>query len=320
MTELERLVADLVAIDSVNPTLVSGGAGEAEIAAFVARWLTDRGLAVTVSEVSPGRPNVVGRAGRGGARTLVFLAHTDTVGIGGMTRPFDPRVDEAGLHGRGSYDMKAGLAAAMDAAVALKDVDGEVVIAAVCDEEAGGAGTHALLEAGERFDAAIVTEPTDLDVAIAHKGFVGFEVKTRGFAAHGSRPDLGVDAILKMAPVLIGLDDLDRRMQTGRSHPLLGAASLHTSLIEGGREASTYPERCRLTGECRTLPGDDARTELHAAIDRSGADAKLNVTFEGPAFHTARWNSVPTGSITTQGLLPTPSLHSDSHLEAQQVR
>ena len=284
MTELERLLATLVSIDSVNPMLVPGGAGEAEIAAFVAQWFTDRGVPVAVSEAAPGRPNVIARAGAGGGRTLLLLAHTDTVGTGGMEAPFEPRIEGENLHGRGSYDMKAGLAAVMDAVVALLDVAGHVVAAAVCDEEAGGSGTRALLHAGERFDAAIVTEPTDLDVAIAHKGFVGFEVETRGRAAHGSRPDLGIDAILKMGPVLSELDELDQRMQAGRRHPLLGAASLHASLIEGGQEASTYPERCRLIGECRTLPGDDAPAELQAAIVRSGVDAQLRVTHAGPAF------------------------------------
>lgn len=284
MTELEHLLADLVAIDSVNPTLVPGGAGEANIAAFVARWLEERGLTVALEEVDRGRPNVVARAGTGGDRTLLLLAHTDTVGVGDMASPFMSRIDGTDLHGRGAYDMKAGLAAAMVAAVALKDAPGTVVVAAVCDEELGGLGTRALLASGERFDAAIVTEPTDLEIAVAHKGFLGFEIETSGRAAHGSRPDLGRDAILAIGPVLTELSDLDRRMQSGRRHPLLGAASLHASLIEGGQEASTYPERCLLTGECRTLPGDDAAAELQKAIARSGADAELRTPFKGPAF------------------------------------
>jgi acetylornithine deacetylase len=284
MTELEHLLADLVAIESVNPALVPDGAGEAEIGAYVARWLGERGLKVSLDEIAPGRPNVIARAGNGDGRRLLVLAHTDTVAVGGAPAP---RSEDGMLHGRGSYDMKSGLAAAMDAAVALQDVSGEVVIAAVCDEEVGGIGTRALLAAGERYDAAIVTEPTDLEVAIAHKGFVGFEIETRGRAAHGSRPDLGEDAILEMGPVLVELRELDRRMQDGRSHPLLGTSSLHASLIDGGQELSTYPARCVVSGECRIVPADDAATALGDAVRRSGANAELRITYQGSPFENS---------------------------------
>jgi acetylornithine deacetylase len=280
VSELHQLLSDLVAIESVNPALDPGGSGEDEIAAFVASWLRERGLDVSVSEVAPGRPNVVARAGRGGGRRLLLLAHTDTV-----SGTVERRVENGRLHGRGAYDMKAGLAVAMDAAVALRDVAGEVVVAAVCDEEAGALGTRALLASDARFDAAIVTEPTDEQVAIAHKGFVGFEIETRGRAAHGSRPDLGEDAILAMAPVLAGLRELDSRMQAGRRHELLGMASLHASIIEGGREFSSYPERCVLSGECRTLPGDDPTGELRDIAQRAGAE--LRITYVGEPFENA---------------------------------
>jgi len=235
---------------------------------------------VTLSEAVPGRPNVVARAGRGGGRRLLLLAHTDVVsGIVGQ------RVENGRLHGRGAYDMKAGLAAAMDAAVALQDVTGEVVVGAVIDEEAGALGTRALLAQDARFDAAIVTEPTEEQVAIAHKGFVGFEIETRGRAAHGSRPDLGEDAILAMAPLLAELRELDARMQAGRRHELLGTASLHASLIEGGQEFSSYPERCRLSGECRTLPGDDPTGELRRIANSAGAE--LRITYVGEPFENS---------------------------------
>jgi acetylornithine deacetylase len=280
VTTLEELLRDLVAIESINPALDPAGSGEAEIAAFVASWLRDRGLDVSVNEAERGRPNVVARAGAGGGRRLLLLAHTDTV-----SWAVEQRIEGGRLHGRGAYDMKAGLAAAMDAAVALRDFPGEVVVAAVIDEEAGALGTRALLATDARFDAAIVTEPTDEQVAIAHKGFVGFEIRTRGHAAHGSRPDLGKDAILAMAPVLTELRELDARMQAGRRHELLGTASLHASIIEGGQEFSTYPERCLLTGECRTLPGDDPAAELAGIAERAGAE--LEVTFVGQPLETS---------------------------------
>ena len=280
MTELEQLLSDLVAIESINPALDPAGSGEGEIAAFIASWLRERGLDVSLSEAAPGRPNVVARTGAGDGRRLLLLAHTDTV-----SGTMEQRVENGRLHGRGAYDMKAGLAAAMDAAVALTDAAGDVVVGAVIDEEAGALGTRALLASDSRFDAAIVTEPTEEQVAIAHKGFVGFEITTRGRAAHGSRPDLGEDAILAMAPVLAELRELDARMQAGQRHDLLGSASLHASLIEGGQEFSSYPERCLLSGECRTLPGDDPTGELRRIANIAGAE--LRISYVGEPFENS---------------------------------
>ncbi|WP_354699077.1 M20/M25/M40 family metallo-hydrolase [Paraconexibacter sp. AEG42_29] len=274
MEPLHLLVESLVAIDSVNPSLVPGGAGEAGIAAFVAQWLRAAGLEVRVDEVAPGRPNVVGvRRGTGGGRTLLLLAHTDTVG-----GALQIRIAGGRLHGRGAYDMKAGLAAAMSAAAGLDGLAGDVVVAAVCDEEAGGLGTRALLRGDLPFDAAVVPEPTDETVAIAHKGFAGFEIETRGVAAHGSRPDLGVDGIAAMGPVLVDLAALDARLRAGPAHPLLGTGSVHASLIAGGQEASTYPARCVLTGEWRTVPGEDPTAALEALAASHRAELRMTHT------------------------------------------
>lgn len=264
----EELLRALVAIDSVNPDLVPGGAGEGEIAAFVAGWLRDAGLEVHVEEAAPGRPNVIGVArGSGGGRSLMLNAHMDTVTTAGMERPLEPTVRDGRMYGRGTYDMKAGLAAAMIAAAGARDaaLRGDVIVAAVVDEEYASVGASALVE---RFsaDAAIVTEPTELRVCVAHKGFAWLEVEVRGRAAHGSRPDLGVDAIAKMGRVLVGLEELQARLD-GTRHPLLGPGSVHASLIDGGQELSSYPERCLLTLERRTLPGetpDAVRAEIEA--------------------------------------------------------
>ena len=285
------MLRQLVAIDSVNPSLVEGGAGEAGIASFVADWLEAAGLEVTLGDALPGRPNVVGIArGSGGGRTLLLNAHTDTVGVAGMDRPYEPRLENGRLYGRGAFDMKAGLAAAMVAAASARGLAGDVVVAAVADEEAAGAGTKALLASGLRADAAIVTEPTGLDVAIAHKGFVGFEIETAGRAAHGSRPERGIDAIALMGSVLVELSVLAQRLGNAAGHPLLGPSSLHTSLIEGGQEFSSYPARCLLTGEWRTLPGEspaDVEAALRQLIARSGVDAELRLLFTGDAFAVA---------------------------------
>jgi acetylornithine deacetylase len=278
--DVTALLADLVGIDSVNPSLVSGGAGEAKIAAFIAGWGQEAGLEVQVLEETAGRPSVVVRArGRGGGRTLLLCAHIDTVNVEGMSEPHRPRVDGDRLHGRGAYDMKAGVAAALIAAreAVRLDLAGDVVVAAVADEEHASLGVQEALRAVQA-DAAIVTEPTELELVVAHKGFVWSEVRVTGRAAHGSRPHLGVDAIVKMGPVLTELGSLDAALAQ-REHPLLGRGSVHASVIEGGVELSSYPAECVLGLERRTLPGEtgaDVEAELAALLDRCrAADGEL---------------------------------------------
>jgi acetylornithine deacetylase len=255
--EVVELVSRLVAIDSVNPSLVEGGAGEGEIAAFVAGWARDNGLEIQVLEETSGRPSVVVRApGSGNGRTLLLCGHLDTVNVEGMSDPHRPRIDGDLLHGRGAYDMKAGVAAALLAAreAAGLGLAGDVVVAAVADEEHASLGVQEALRA-VRADAAIVTEPTELELVVAHKGFVWAEIEVTGVAAHGSRPQLGVDAIVKAGPVLTAIGELDSELGA-RTHPLLGRGSVHASVIQGGIEMSSYPARCVIGLERRTLPGD----------------------------------------------------------------
>jgi acetylornithine deacetylase len=282
-TDVAELLAALVAIDSVNPSLVAGGAGEGEIAAFVAGWARDAGLQAQVLEATPGRPSVVVRAaGSGGGRTLLLCGHLDTVTVEGMRDPHAPRVHGDRLYGRGAYDMKAGVAAALIACreAAALGLAGDVVVAAVADEEHASLGVQEVLRS-VRADAAIVTEPTELELVVAHKGFVWAEIEVAGRAAHGSRPHLGVDAIVKAGPVLTALGELDAAL-AGRTHPLLGRGSVHASLIEGGEELSSYPARCVLGLERRTLPGETAAAveaelqDLLAAC--AAADPELRAT------------------------------------------
>jgi acetylornithine deacetylase len=262
--QIVELASRLVAIDSVNPALVSGGAGERAAAAYVADWCSERGLEVDV--VGDERPSVIARRrGSGGGRSLLLNGHLDTVGVAGMTAPFEPRVEDGRLYGRGAYDMKGALAAVLVAAAETTGLRGDVIVTAVADEELASVGTEAVLERVHA-DAAIVVEPTELEVAVAHRGFVGFEVETAGVAAHGSRPDLGEDAIVKMGPILVALEQLDTRLQNGRRHPLTGTGAIHASMIEGGQEMSSFPARCVLLGERRTIPGEsvgDVERELH---------------------------------------------------------
>ena len=254
------LLKRLIAIDSVNPNLVPGAAGESAIARTLVDELRASGLEVQVQEVAPGRPNVVAvLEGRAAGRSLMFCGHTDTVGVAGMTRPFDPAEQHGRVYGRGSQDMKSGVAAMVAAARQIAESGGleagRLIVACVVDEEHASIGAEALVRSW-RADAGVVTEPTDLAVAVAHKGFEWVEVETEGRAAHGSRPRDGRDAILRMGRVLSELEALDRRLQSGPSHPLVGTASLHASLIEGGRELSSYPDRCALQVERRSIPGE----------------------------------------------------------------
>ena len=266
---MRELLERLVAIESVNPTLVAGGAGEGEIARFVASWLEERGVVVEMDELAPGRENVVGRVrGSGGGRSLLLNGHLDTVGLGGADAGLSPRLEGRHLYGRGGYDMKASVAAMMEVAARAVGLGlaGDVIVTLVADEEALSIGTERVA-ATIRADAAIVAEPTELRLAVAHRGFVWLDVETGGRAAHGSMYDLGEDAIVRMGPVLVGLERLDAELAERPSHPLLGRASVHASLIEGGTELSTYPDRCVVKVERRTLPGetvDGVAEELRA--------------------------------------------------------
>ena len=299
-----RLLRELVAIDSVNPSLVPGAAGEAAIAQAVAVHLRRIGLDVEIQEVVPGRSNVIGvLEGRGRGRSLMLCGHIDTVGVEGMAAPFDPVERDGRIYGRGSQDMKGGVAAMIDAArlVADEGLDaGRLIVAAVVDEEYASLGADALVTRW-RADGAVVTEPTDLQIAIGHKGFAWFEVETKGRAAHGSRPLDGRDAILRMGRVLHALEALDRRLQAAAPHPLMGTASLHASTIEGGRELSSYPDRCALKLERRTVSGETESAvtgELHEILARLKAEdaefeATLTPMFGRPSYEIAADHALP---------------------------
>ncbi|HKX48528.1 MAG TPA: M20/M25/M40 family metallo-hydrolase [Gaiellaceae bacterium] len=275
MSDVAELAAQLVAIESINPDIVASGSGELALARFVAEWCERAGLETTLSELAPRRANVVAIArGSGGGRSLMLNAHMDTVGVARMTDPFVPRLENGRLYGRGAQDMKGSLAACMLAAVDARrrGLRGDVIVTAVADEEFASIGTEAIA-AGVRADAAIVTEPTELQVAVAHRGFVHLEVEVHGRAAHGSRPDIGIDAIAKMGRVLVGIEELDRQLRAKPTHPHLGSGSAHASLIEGGQEFSSYPARCALQAERRTIPGESAELaerELLEIVARAG--------------------------------------------------
>jgi len=283
IVSLPDLVAQLVAIDSVNPTLVAGAPGERAITDFVAAWLAARG--VTVSEVASAlpesdRPSLCCRVpGTGAGRSLVLYAHTDTVGVAGMTSPFTADIRDGALHGRGAWDMKGSLAVIMRVAAALaaRPSAGDVWLMIVADEESDSRGTEAVLRemAHHRIQPAgcIVTEPSDLRLMLGHRGFATGVITTRGRAAHTARRDEGVDAIAMMAHIVVALEDLDARMHTGPGHPLLGHSAVVASLVRGGSELFTYPAVCEAQFVWRTLPGQ-SQASLTAELERIFAALK----------------------------------------------
>jgi acetylornithine deacetylase len=274
--DARALTRALVRVDSRNPSLVADGPGELAAATLLRDVLDTWGFRTELHEGAPGRPNLVARIGGDRSkRSLMLNGHLDVVGTEGMIHaPFDAHERDGRMYGRGSADMKGGVAAMCAAAYRVAAAGGEVgemIVAAVADEEYESLGTRALLERGVRADAAVVTEPTRLAIMPAHRGFVWLEVEVVGRAAHGSRWDLGVDAIRHAGLLLAELDRIDAEVLPQRTHSLLGRGSLHASLISGGIGLSTYPDRCTLRLERRTIPGENAATviaEVQHACDR----------------------------------------------------
>ncbi|MCG8605813.1 ArgE/DapE family deacylase [bacterium] len=270
---------ELVSINSINPSLARGGKGEAEIAAFIAKSLGDIGLTVDLLEHAAGRASVVGvLKGNGTGKSLMLNAHIDTVDVEEMAEPFSARIENGKLYGRGAYDMKGSAAACITAAKALVDsgtkLSGDLVLALVADEEFESIGTQEVMKK-YKTDAAIVTEPSELNICLAHKGFIWLEVEVVGRAAHGSRFEEGVDANMRMGRFLSELDKLEQSLLAQGGHALVGPPSLHAAMLEGGSGWSTYADRCRLKIERRTIPGETESKvigEIQAIIDRLSAD------------------------------------------------
>ena len=284
---LTKLTQELIQINSINPALTPDGKGEAEIGAYVAKNLQELGLEVTTSEIAPGRVNVVGvLKGSGGGLSLLLNAHMDTVGVEGMAiDPFGGELKDGRVYGRGAQDMKGSLAAMIAAAKAIVDAGirlrGDLLITGVADEEFSSIGTEALVK-DFKADGAIVTEPTDMHLCRAHRGFIWFEIDVIGRAAHGSRYNEGIDANMRMGRFLAELDKLEQELLQREPHELAGPPSLHAAMIQGGTEISTYAERCTLKIERRTVPGETVEAvtaELQAIVDRlAGQDSSFKAT------------------------------------------
>lgn len=298
-TYVIELLQTLVSINSVNPSLVPGAPGEGEVARYLAGVCAQSGLHTHLQEVAPGRSNVIATLpGTGGGHRMLLNGHIDTVAVTGMDHPFEPVIRAGRLFGRGAYDMKGSIAAMVGAIHAIQAgaarPAGDIVLTCVVDEEYASLGTEALVGKIDA-DAAIVTEPTDLEVCVAHKGFAWVRFETTGRAAHGSRYDEGHDAIAAMGRILMVLSHLESEVYPRRTHPLLGRASVHASTVVGGEGLSTYPPTCRLEIERRTLPEEtveDVTAEMadvvrQAAPDGAVLDATSTVFFFRPGYEIA---------------------------------
>jgi acetylornithine deacetylase len=316
------LLRNLIAIDSVNPSLATGAIGETEIGTYIANELRASGMDVEVQPVADGRANIIGIIeGSQKGRTLMLCGHMDTVGVAGMQSPFDPVQKDGRVYGRGSQDMKGGLAAMIAVAKHFASTgglrSGRLVLAAVIDEEYGSIGAEALVTKFKA-DAAVVGEPTDMKIALGHKGFEWVEVTTEGIAAHGSRSADGRDAIMRMGRILSRLEKLDRELQSLAPHPIHGTGSLHASIINGGRELSTYPDRCVMQLERRTIHGEPTHcghAEVESIIKQlreedSEFAASARHLFSRPAYLTpsapaSELTNVIASAISRKGVQPT---------------
>ncbi len=274
MSSAADLLGELVAADSTNPTLEPGGAGEAATAAILAARMRAAGLEVDEWDAAPGRPNVVGRLrGVGGGRSLMFCGHTDVVGADADA--FVPHVRDGRMHGRGTNDMKGGIAACMAAVERLTAgprLRGDVLLAWVIDEEWASLGAESLVQRYTA-DAAVLPEQSDLDVVFAHGGFVWYEVTSHGRESAGGEPQHGLDGIALAGTLLTGIVELDRRLAT-RETPEWGRPNIHASTIAGGQNYPSYPAECRVGIERCLMPGESvtqADAEMQELLERARA-------------------------------------------------
>ena len=313
-SEVLEILQELIRTPSVNPSIAPDeGCGEEAIANVARQWLEAKGIKSWLEQTAPGRPNTIAEVGGGTGGTVVFCAHLDTVGTAGMTiPPFEPTLKEDRVYGRGSYDMKGSAAAVLAASVALarEDFPGRVLIALVADEEYASTGAQDFVKR-HKADGCVLTEPSEGRLILAHKGFVWAEIITKGRAAHGSRWDLGVSAIAKMAKIISALERFDQEQLRKRTHSLVGSASQHCSLIQGGSGLSTYAEECALQIERRTLPGETPELvmeELEDVIRSTGEVGQIRIMLHRPSLtcdaNAKIANSVRAAAMSVTGHIP----------------
>lgn len=295
MDDVTRLLSDLVAIPSVNPMgrpLSGPGFLEGGMSDYLERWFRDRGVSCVRQTVSAGRDNLLARyEGVGSGTTLLFDAHQDTVPTDGMSiPPFEPRIEAGRLYGRGSCDIKGGMAAMLVAFDRLVHErpggSASVIMACTVDEEFTHTGSSLLARTAVGVDLAIVAEPTGLDLVNYHKGAVRWKVRAGGVACHSSTPGRGVNAIYRMARVVAALADYASELARQEPHPVLGHPSLSVGRIEGGQSVNSVPDSCEIEIDRRLIPGEsttDAYDRAHAyLLGQLGAEAGEWVEFLPP--------------------------------------
>ena len=288
---LYTTLADLVSINSVNPHY-SAGSGEGALAEYIGGYLRKHSIPFEFQAVFEGRPNVIAKLdGKRGGHTLVLEAHMDTASELGMSRePFRPVREGNRLYGRGSCDTKGGLAAMLHALTALHDAGGRlnnsVVLVAAVDEEYSFRGVVKFLEKGIKADGAIVAEPTGLATVTASKGVLRWRLRTRGRAAHSSKPHLGINAVNKMAKVLMAMEERFPAVFQKRQHPLIGSPTLSVGVIRGGVQVNQVPDSCTVELDRRLLPGETKESvwnEFESLLaDLRALDSELQVEMEPP--------------------------------------
>ena len=307
MTKTEKLLRDLIALPSVNPAFLPAKdphAGEHRVAEFLASVAARAGLDVEFQAVLPKRSNLLARLSPAGtARQRILLApHLDTVG--GPEIPgalFSPRCKNGRLFGRGACDTKGSVSAML---VALMELSGsgkrpaqtEIVFAGLVDEESGQAGSRALLAANVRADLAIVGEPTGLRVVTAHKGVLWLKLESHGRAAHGARPELGLNAVHAMARIVDALETDYATQLRRRKHPLLGHPTINVGSIEGGTQPNIVPARCAIAIDRRTLPREtDARVmrEIRAVLRKRNLSAEITSLQSAPCLPLETSSKLP---------------------------
>ena len=294
MTRTEQLLAELIALPSVNPAFLPPRhphAGEKSVAEFLAATAARTGLDVEFQKVLPARANIIARlTPRGKIKQTILLApHLDTVGADGTQ--FIPQRKNGRLHGRGACDTKGSVTAMLGALCELakaksRPLETEIIFAGLIDEEHAQAGSRALVGNGFKANLAIVGEPTKLQVVTAHKGCLWLQLETRGRAAHGATPHLGKNAVHEMARVVCALETDYATQLTTKKHRLLGAGTVNVGKISGGTQPNIVPESCAVAIDRRTLPGETeaaVRREIAALLRAKNLSAKISSTKLAPA-------------------------------------
>ena len=294
MTRTEKLLAELIALPSVNPAFLPPRhphAGEKRVADFLASVAARAGLEVEFQKVLTGRANLIARLLPKNKirRTILLAPHLDTVGADGTK--FIPQRKNGKLFGRGACDTKGSVAAMLTALCELvesksRPLETEIVFAGLADEEHAQAGSRALAKSKFKADLAIVGEPTRLQVVTAHKGSLWLELETHGKAAHGATPQFGKNAIHEMARIVDWLETDYAAQLRKRKHPLLGTATVNVGKISGGVQPNIVPDHCAIAVDRRTLPGEadaDVKREIAARLRAQKLAAKISTMKIAPA-------------------------------------